>query len=281
MRMPAPEIEPVAASPQISPTCAACDAKKEEQLQKREGGTSEATLGEALANVHEVLRSPGQPLDAATRAYFEPRFGQDFSKVRVHTGLAAERSARGVNAHAYTVGQNIIFDVPRFAPGTHEGRRLLAHELTHVQQQSGPVPVLLRQPKSDKLAGTVSSAPPTSPPPASPTPDAPLPFTPAFGDDPQFKLELTGSDSAGFSVLYSWPGEGKEPLSCTVRVLVTYSGLGRIRDRKTEEFKFTNKIHNTSSGWAYFDGKSALDNSQFSKVSIDRPGSSCGGRELK
>ena len=67
--------------------------------------------------------------------FFEPRFGHDFSQVRVHSGGAAEQSAREVNANAYTVGQNIVFGAGRFAPDTHEGRRLLAHELTHVVQQ--------------------------------------------------------------------------------------------------------------------------------------------------
>src|SRR5271165_6780790 len=76
-------------------------------------------------------------MDASTRAYFEPRFGHDFSRVRVHVGAAAERSALDVNAQAYTVGDDIVFGAGRFAPGTLEGRRLLAHELTHVVQQSG------------------------------------------------------------------------------------------------------------------------------------------------
>jgi hypothetical protein len=84
-----------------------------------------------------ALRSPGESMDASTRAYFEPRFGHDFSRVRVHVGAAAERSALDVNAQAYTVGSEIVFGAGRFAPGTLEGRRLLAHELTHVVQQSG------------------------------------------------------------------------------------------------------------------------------------------------
>src|SRR5690348_13335706 len=83
----------------------------------------------------------------------------------------------------------------------------------------------------------------------------------AFGDDPQFKLEVTGSDHAGFSVLYSWPGEGKPPIECTVTVRVTYSRLGKFKDGKSEDFTFKNKLHNTGSGWAYFDGKAALDTS--------------------
>lgn len=98
------------------------------------GGTG---LMEAPPSVHEVLSSQGQPLGADTRAFFEPRFGHDFSRVRVHTDERAEQSARDVNAYAYTVGHNIVFGAGRFAQGMHEGQRLLAHELTHVVQQSG------------------------------------------------------------------------------------------------------------------------------------------------
>jgi len=85
--------------------------------------------------VHEVLRSPGHPLDAQTRAFFEPRFGRDFSRVRVYADAGSAQSARGVNANAYTVASDIVFGAGQFLPETHEGRRLLAHELTHVVQQ--------------------------------------------------------------------------------------------------------------------------------------------------
>ncbi len=92
--------------------------------------------------VHEALQSPGQPLDAGARTYFEPRFGHDFSQVRIHSdGLAAE-SARAVGALAYTVGSDIVFDQGRFAPSTETGRHLLGHELTHVVQQRGVRPSL-------------------------------------------------------------------------------------------------------------------------------------------
>jgi hypothetical protein len=67
----------------------------------------------------------------------EPRFGHDFSRVRVHTGTQAAESAQAVNALAYTVGQDVVFGAGRYAPHTHEGRRLIAHELTHVIQQQG------------------------------------------------------------------------------------------------------------------------------------------------
>lgn len=87
--------------------------------------------------VHEVLRSTGRPLDPATRADMEPRFGHDFSRVRVHADAKAAESARAVNALAYTVGRDIVFDAGRFAPDMAEGRALLMHELAHVVQQGG------------------------------------------------------------------------------------------------------------------------------------------------
>jgi hypothetical protein len=135
MRMPAPEVATTPAPLQISRKCADCE--DEQKLQKKEAVPAAPALSEAPPSVHAALRSPGQPLDAATRGYFEPRFGRDFSSVRVHTDAAAAQSAREVNAHAYTVGNTIAFDSGRFAPGSHEGRRLLAHELTHALQQSG------------------------------------------------------------------------------------------------------------------------------------------------
>lgn len=96
--------------------------------------------------VHDGRHSPGQPLDAATRAYMEPRLGHDFSRVRVHTDATAARSARAVNALAYTVGKDIVFGAGQYAPGVQSGRRLIAHELSHVTQQSNqPTRVIQRQ----------------------------------------------------------------------------------------------------------------------------------------
>jgi outer membrane protein OmpA-like peptidoglycan-associated protein len=86
--------------------------------------------------VHNVLDSLGQPLDEGTRAFMKPRFGHDFSQVRLHTDERAVESAETVNALAYTVGQDVVFGEGQYVPGTSEGKRLLAHELTHVVQQS-------------------------------------------------------------------------------------------------------------------------------------------------
>jgi hypothetical protein len=88
--------------------------------------------------VREVVSSDGQPLSATARAYMEPRFGHDFSKVRVHTDARAAESAQAVNALAYTVKNDIVFGTGQYTPDTRAGQRLLAHELVHtIQQGSG------------------------------------------------------------------------------------------------------------------------------------------------
>lgn len=85
--------------------------------------------------VHEVVNSAGRPLDLATRSFFEPRFGHDFSQVRIHTDSSAHESAKSVNALAYAMGNHIVFAGGQYAPHAYEGRLLLAHELAHVVQQ--------------------------------------------------------------------------------------------------------------------------------------------------
>jgi hypothetical protein len=119
--------------PHAQPHWTGREHQPEHQLRRLEADGSGMT--EAPPIVHEVLRSPGQPLDAATKAFFAPRFGHDFSHVRVHTDAAAAHSARAVDASAYTVGRDIVFASGKYEPGTDSGRRLLAHELTHVAQQ--------------------------------------------------------------------------------------------------------------------------------------------------
>jgi len=115
--------------------CSDCE-KKKGTLQRR-ASNSEAT-SEVPPIVHDVLRSPGQPLDATTRAFMEPRFGHDFSRVRVHSDSRAAESAPAVNALAYTVGSHVVFGAGQYAPQSALGKKLLAHELTHVvQQRSG------------------------------------------------------------------------------------------------------------------------------------------------
>ena len=132
--------------------CAPCQSEQPVQPEQHSGlppshvQASGAGRVPARPSVHDVVRSPGQPLDPATRAFMEPRFGYDFSQVRIHSDAAAARSARDVNADAYTVGRDVVFGAGQFVPGTKEGRRLIAHELAHVMQtseaQRGPGPAL-------------------------------------------------------------------------------------------------------------------------------------------
>src|SRR5207253_648342 len=92
----------------------------------------------------------------STRSFMEPRFGHDFSQVRVHTDERAAESARSVNALAYTAGQDVVFGGGQYEPGTNEGKKLLAHELTHVVQQHGEANHTHLQKKTSQ-ASTIST----------------------------------------------------------------------------------------------------------------------------
>ena len=142
---PKPAITPVASGHGLQRQCAcghhtaaggeceSCRKKRTGELQR--AAINSAPMPEAPTIVHEVLRSPGQPLDAATRSYMEPRFGHDFSGVRIHTGARAAQSARAVNALAYTVGHDIVLNNDRAATSGPSDRFILAHELAHVVLQ--------------------------------------------------------------------------------------------------------------------------------------------------
>jgi len=97
-------------------------------------GTGTEDVEEAVSR---AFAGGGRPLPEAMRSFFEPRFDADFSDVRVHTGLAADAAARSIDAEAFTVGTDVAFAKGNYDPGTTAGKRLLAHELTHVVQQTG------------------------------------------------------------------------------------------------------------------------------------------------
>lgn len=126
--------------------CAACKKKREAKEGRAQGNlvqretSGPGVRAEVPASVYGVLRSTGQPLDPQIRAEMEPRFGHDFSRVRVHTDGPAAQSARDVRAHAYTVGQHVVFGEGRYQPRVRAGRSLLAHELTHTIQQGSQGP---------------------------------------------------------------------------------------------------------------------------------------------
>ena len=119
-----------------------CDSCQKEKVSGnlQRAATNAGAANEVPPIVSEVLRSSGQPLDPGTRSFMESRFDHDFSRVRVHTDAKAAASARAVNARAYTVGHNLVFGAGHYSATSSQGRRLLAHELTHVVQQSGVIP---------------------------------------------------------------------------------------------------------------------------------------------
>jgi hypothetical protein len=133
MRMPAPEVSIAAAPPQISRKCAACEEEQQTLQTKRAPSANAEAALDAGAGLRTTERG-GEPLPSALRSYFEPRFGRDFSRVRVHADGEATTAARAVQARAYTFGRDIVFGSGEYAPATADGKRLLAHELTHVVQ---------------------------------------------------------------------------------------------------------------------------------------------------
>jgi Domain of unknown function (DUF4157) len=148
VRMPEPQIQRACACGGACPSCQTEQLGQEyEHLQtKRVRGSDTGQIAPPPI-VHEVLAARGQPLDSGTRRLMEPRFGHDFSRVRVHTGELAAESAGQIHARAYTVGHHVVFGVGQYAPNTSPGLKLIAHELTHVLQQgaAGESGVLQRE----------------------------------------------------------------------------------------------------------------------------------------
>jgi len=144
MRIPAPTVQRSCNACTAGAPCPKCAAEKKDSVQRKAEHVSDAPGSVSDSFIRDL--GSGQPLPPATRAFFEPRFGYDFSQVRVHTDAPAAESARAVNALAYTVGRNIVFEAGHYAPETNRGRSLLAHELTHVVQQQAMPLRLMRTP---------------------------------------------------------------------------------------------------------------------------------------
>jgi hypothetical protein len=129
--------------------CAGCRAEDKVKLRRQAAGTSDVNAAPPI--VLDVLDSPGQRLDAGTRGFMESRFGRDFGDVRVHSDSVAAESAGAVGARAYTVGETIVFGDGEYRPGADSGRRLLAHELSHVVQQSHSAQTAMQRDVSDDV----------------------------------------------------------------------------------------------------------------------------------
>jgi hypothetical protein len=121
----------------IQGMCKGCENEKEEKIHPKESFGQTPTVTPGLEDRLDKTRGGGEPLKQSARSYMEPRFGADFSNVRVHAGTEADALNQEIGAQAFTRQRDIYFGAGKYNPETRDGQRLLAHELTHVVQQSG------------------------------------------------------------------------------------------------------------------------------------------------
>ncbi|MGH6918478.1 MAG: DUF4157 domain-containing protein, partial [Geminicoccaceae bacterium] len=140
--------------------------EEDQELQMKRAPGATAELGPGVQTQISALRGGGQPLAPALRGFFEPRFGHDFSQVHIHQGSQASEAARAIGARAYTLGRDLVFGQGQYRPGSDRGRRLIAHELTHVVQQTGVDRAFVQRQGSAELSTTEGQLLP-APPPAS------------------------------------------------------------------------------------------------------------------
>ncbi len=140
--------------------CSECQMKEDEEeaeqvkIIRKSSSSNGSPVYKDANEINDVVSSRGASLDASTRQFMEPRFGYHFTDIRIHTGEMDARSAQSVNATAYTIGNDIVFGEGQYQPNTLEGRRLLAHELTHVlQQRNTPSLSLQRSPNDPSVSG--------------------------------------------------------------------------------------------------------------------------------
>lgn len=195
MRMPDPAVQRKS-NCSCGATCPTCTANSNTHLglMRKEANTGSASFA-APSTVSDAVRSPGQPLDAATRAFMEPRFGHDFSRVRIHNDGKAAESARSVDALAYTVGDHVVFAKGQYSPNSQSGQRLLAHELTHVVQQRKAGKRIQRA-RNHELENDPTTAPAMSCPVATTSPSGvSLDITFGRGSYALSPDEITGIDN--------------------------------------------------------------------------------------
>lgn len=226
MRMPEHMVQrECAARSDSGSTCPSCE--EETRIQRKPDGT--ASGGEAGYDFTHRLGT-GTPLDADSRAFFEPRFGRDFGDVRVHAGAQADDATRSVSARAFTLGRDVVFAHGEYAPHAERGRSLLAHELTHVVQQRASAPRIQR-------SLSVDPTPPTDPQDPLSTTAPPAFKSLAFSEMgaivhslcDQFNVDSTGNVAASTpdacNDLDAVAG-GTRPIGCCCLCTLTAPGSG-------------------------------------------------------
>ncbi|HEV8321234.1 MAG TPA: DUF4157 domain-containing protein, partial [Myxococcota bacterium] len=128
------------APPAVQRKCAQCEEEDERAIQTKRAPSSRAGASLDTGAAVRATERGGAPLSPEARAYFEPRLGFDFGRVRIHADDQAADAARAVQARAFALGSAIVFGAGEYAPTTDSGKRLLAHELVHVVQQTGGTP---------------------------------------------------------------------------------------------------------------------------------------------
>ena len=194
-----------AAAAAIQRKCAACEEEDKRQVRTKRTTAAGPTMDSGAAT--QAASRGGVPLPHAVRSYFEPRFDHDFSQVRVHTDGQAANAARSIQAHAYTLGRDIVFASGAYAPSTSEGRRLLAHELAHVVQQGGRPERVQRKLSVDAKA---SDDPKTAVSTITPLVTALCPDFGILGGG--LVWPKRGTDSANYD--FKKVATGKQPLAC-------------------------------------------------------------------
>ena len=155
----------------IQRLCAECEEEvrrqpaegEEEELQIKRAAGATAAIGPGVQMRINGMRGGGQPLTSALRGFFEPRFGHDFSQVHLHQGSRASAAAKAVGARAFTLGRDVVFGQGEYRPETDQGRRLIAHELTHVVQQTGASRHFVQRQGSASLSTTEGQLLPAPP----------------------------------------------------------------------------------------------------------------------
>jgi hypothetical protein len=246
MHTPGPGIS--ATAQQLSRKCASCEDKA--GLPSGLVG-SRSTAGEAPGIVEQALRSPGQPLDASSRAYFEPRFGYDFSNVRVHCDQQAAKAARAIDALAFTVGHHVVFQTGLYGQETEARRKLLAHELAHTVQQSS-------RPDGSQGGAVLQRTPADDKPPA--LPEA------TMADDPQrlpryidnlFQSVAPPSLLTGATTFYWGEGAAKKKITIPLADLeqnerLVFVATWRLHASKDEALKTVELYNRATPGFRHY-----------------------------
>ncbi len=137
--------------------CQHCEEEEKKQLQRKEINNDETVATSSTENYISSINGKGRSLSTDERKFFEPRFGYDFSSVQLHTNAEANQSAKNINALAYTHQNNIVFNADQYQPNSNDGKKLMAHELTHVIQQNKNIRTKKIQKQTSPTASTTTT----------------------------------------------------------------------------------------------------------------------------